>query len=117
MRVFITLIPNQLLRHGMIVAACLAVTPQIGFAASGPNPASGQKLSQQFCAECHVVAPNGKSGWTDAPAFDAIANKSGATLSTLTAYIEKPHMHMVNTGRPPAEANDIAAYILTFRKH
>jgi len=100
-------------RIRLVAAACVLLLPQLAFAA--PNPANGRKLSQQFCAECHVVVPNGKAGWTDAPAFDAIANKPGTTTQFLRTFIQQPHMHMVNTGRPPGQAADIAAYILTLR--
>jgi hypothetical protein len=75
-----------------------------------------RKLSQQHCAECHVVAPGGKRGWTDAPAFDAITNRRGTTAQTLSTFIQHEHMHMVNTGHPPTEANEIAAYFLSLRK-
>jgi hypothetical protein len=87
------------------------------FAEPAPNSAAGHKIAQQYCAECHVIAPYGKRGWTDAPAFDAIAKQRGTTAQTLITFIQRPHMHMVNTGRPPEEAADIAAYILTLRKH
>ena len=100
----------------LTAAGCLVIASQMVFAASAPRPAAGQKLSQQYCAECHVVAPNGKAGWTDAPAFEVIANKRGTTAQSLRNFIEQPHMHMVNTGRPASEASDIAAYILSFRK-
>ena len=82
--------------------------------ANRPDSSRRRRL-QQFCAECHVVVPNGKAGWTDAPAFDAIANKPGTTAKFLRTFIQQPHMHMVNTGRPPGQAADIAAYILTLR--
>jgi cytochrome c len=93
----------------------LAIMPG-AIAAPSPQAAAGLKLSQQYCAECHQVSPSSKSGWTDAPAFDVIANRPGTTVARLDAVIEKPHMKMLNTGRPPEEANAIATYILTLRK-
>lgn len=80
------------------------------------KPAPGLALSQQYCVGCHVVAPSASKGWTDAPAFDAIANRRGTTTASLTAIIEKPHMKMLNTQRPPNEAKAIAAYIMTLRQ-
>ncbi|HEY0183179.1 MAG TPA: cytochrome c [Rhodopila sp.] len=101
----------------VVAAFCLAMTPLVAFADPVPrNVAAGQKLAQQYCAECHVVVPGTGSGWTDAPAFDAVANRQGTTAQTLSSFIQQPHMHMVNTGRPPNEANEIAAYILSLRK-
>ena len=74
-----------------------------------PKPAAGLKLAQQYCAECHVIVPSKARGWTDAPAFDTIANRPGTTVATLDSFIQSPHMHMLNTGRPPVEADQIAA--------
>jgi cytochrome c2 len=101
----------------VVVAAGLAVAALYGHAQSAPsNAATGQKLAEQYCVQCHVVVPNGKAGWTDAPAFDVIANRKETTAAKLSAFIQKPHMHMLNTGRPRGEANSIAAYILSLRK-
>ena len=115
MQTFVSRLPNRPVMFRLIAVAGLALAPHVVFAASASS--AGQKLAQQYCAECHVVAPNGKRGWTDAPAFDAVANRPGTTAQTLTTFIERPHLHMENTGRPPAQANEIAVYILSLRKH
>ena len=111
MPIFIPGMSNRL-----IVAACFILLPFTASADPAPGVAAGQKLAQQYCAECHVVVPSSARGWTDAPAFEAIANRQGTTEKTLSLYILQPHMHMLNTGRPPAEANQIAAYIISLRK-
>jgi cytochrome c len=108
---------NRPISFRLIATLFLAAMPRAVFAEPAPNSAAGHKIAQQYCAECHVIAPYGKRGWTDAPAFDAIAKQRGTTAQTLITFIQRPHMHMVNTGRPPEEAADIAAYILTLRKH
>lgn len=117
MQKFTSRTADRRITYHLIAVACLALAPHAVFADPAPKTTAGQKLAQQYCAECHVIAPNGKRGWTDAPAFDAIANRPGTTAQTLAAVIERPHMHMENTERPPAEANEIAAYILSLRKH
>jgi cytochrome c len=99
-----------------VAAICLATVPRHGFADQPPNAAAGLKLAQQYCVRCHQIAPSGKRGWTDAPAFEAIANRPGSTTETLSATIQKPHMKMLNTQRPVAEANEIAVYIMSLRK-
>ncbi len=99
----------------LLTAACIAAMPYAVFADPAPKAVAGQKLAQQYCAECHVVVPGSGGGWTDAPAFDAIANRKGVTAQKLSGIIQRPHMHMMNTERPAAEANEIAAYILTLR--
>jgi cytochrome c len=107
---------NAWIIPAVIAAACLALVPRCVFAES-PKAAAGLKLAQQYCVECHQVVPSDRKGWTDAPDFDAIANRPGATIVSLDATIEKPHMKMLNTQRPPAEANEIATYIMSLRKH
>jgi cytochrome c len=100
----------------VIAAICLTTVPRHAFADTPPSAAAGLKLAQKNCAGCHQIAPSGKRGWTDAPAFEAIANRPGSTVETLSATIQKPHMKMLNTGRPPAEANEIAVYIMSLRQ-
>ncbi len=100
----------------VIAAICLATVPPRAFAETPSDAAAGLKLAQKNCAGCHQIAPTAKRGWTDAPAFEAIANRPGSTVETLSATIQKPHMKMLNTGRPVAEANEIAVYIMSLRK-
>ena len=87
------------------------------FAAPPAKGEAGRELSHRYCIQCHLIAPAASKGWTDAPAFDTIANRPATTLAGLTAFIQQPHMHMLNTGRPPAEATEIATYILSLRKN
>ncbi len=94
-------------------ALALAIVPFRAFA--DPKPLPGLALSQKYCTECHVVTPSASKGWTDAPTFESIANRSGATVATLTAIIEKPHMKMLNVERPRNEAQAIATYIMSLR--
>jgi mono/diheme cytochrome c family protein len=116
MQRFTPRMPGRRALYRLVAAAGLTIAPYTVFAASLPKATAGQKLAHQYCAGCHVVVPSGKRGWTDAPAFAVIANRAGTTTQTLTVFIERPHMHMENTGRPPAEADEIAAYILSLRK-
>ena len=70
-------------------------------AQSPPNlVATGKQLAQKYCIQCHVVVPSGKPGWTDAPAFDAIANRPGITAAKISDIAQKPHMNMMNDERP-----------------
>jgi hypothetical protein len=61
--------------------------------------------------------PSASKGWTDAPAFDAIANRPNTNAAGISAFLRKPHMKMLNNERPPNEAQMIAAYIMTLRRH
>ena len=77
--------------------------------------AGGKALAEQYCTRCHVIAQGGGTGWTDAPTFQALAKRDGASAAKLSSFIQQPHMHMLDTARPPAEANALAAYIMSLR--
>jgi mono/diheme cytochrome c family protein len=105
-------------KSALVTAGLLALSGPLAHAQPVANTAAaGHVLAEQFCADCHVVAPNGRPGWTDAPAFDAIANRPDTTEAKLSAFIQIPHAHMLNTGRPKNESEGIATYILSLRKN
>ena len=109
------------LRHDGIVcaAAVIGMLAVSGYAQSPPeNVARGQALAEKFCTQCHAIVRNGPAGWTDAPSFAAIADRPTTTAAWLNAVIQQPHMHMLaeSVPRSRAEANDIAAYILSLRQ-
>jgi mono/diheme cytochrome c family protein len=83
-----------------------------------PNTAAaGQQLAEKYCVTCHIIGPSGHGGWTDAPRFDAIANRPNVSAAQISAFVQKPHMNMLNDQRPKPEADAIATYILSLRKH
>ena len=91
-----------------------------GFSGDGhAEPASvseGYRLADARCAICHVIVANGPGSWTDAPPFASIANRPEMTRAWLAEFIQKPHMHMLTNYYTPAQANDIADYILSLRQ-
>ena len=110
---------GTLLALGMVGVICLIVSGQ-RVNAQGTQPAvnevaMGLDIAQRLCSECHVVISSNKGGWTDAPAFEVIANRPTATATALSRFIQQPHMHMLNSARPPREADAISAYIMSLR--
>lgn len=105
--------------HGSLVAltfaALLRVAPATGSSWSSADIAAGKRFAGQYCATCHTIAPGGPGGWTDAPDFASIANRPNQTAGRLSAFIQEPHIHMLNDRRPPIEAHRIAAYIMSLR--
>lgn len=108
---------------GTLLTACgfaavwLTMSGQFAHAQStARSAAAGQDLAQRFCAGCHVIVPSAKGGWTDAPGFVEIANRQDTTAAKLSGFIQKPHMHMLNTGRPLHEPDEISTYIMSLRK-
>lgn len=95
-------------------ASAPSANPASGTAAA--LAAEGRTIAQRDCVECHVVVPSSKPGWTDAPAFDVIANRRGETAARISAAVQKGHIDMLNDQRPKPEADAIAAYIISLRK-
>lgn len=103
-----------------LAAVGLALAWPVPDASAQPVPntaAQGKQLAQQYCVTCHIITPTGHGGWTDAPRFDAIANRPDASAAKISAFVQQPHMNMLNDQRPKAEADAIATYILSLRKH
>jgi mono/diheme cytochrome c family protein len=105
-------------RFGALAGLCLAVVAHAACAQTPPaNVAAGQALADRFCSNCHVIAANGQGSWTDAPNFDVIANRDDVSAAKLSAFIQQPHLHMLNTGLLPVrDADAIAAYIVSLRR-
>lgn len=101
----------------VVTVACLGALPLAAAAepASGSS-ATGQKLAEKYCADCHVVALTPKPAWNDPLPFQVIANRPETTAAFLIGHIRKEHAHTPTNARPAAEADDIAAYILSLRK-
>lgn len=97
---------------GVPMPPSLALAPS---ARAAPRVETGAALAKHYCATCHVVVRSASQGWTNAPSFVSIANRHTSTVAGLSAFIQKPHMHMLNTRRPPGEADAIAAYIMSLR--
>jgi mono/diheme cytochrome c family protein len=99
-----------------VAALATVLMVPLAAAAQPAAVATGQKLAGQMCQQCHVIAPSKAASWTDAPTFESIAARPGLTAASLSAIIQKPHMHMTNDQRPKNEADALAAYILSLRK-
>ena len=101
------------------VAAVWGLFSLLAFSASGfaqnKSVTEGHRLVQP-CARCHVIVANGPSSWTDAPSFEAIANRPGIQRAWLAKFVQQDHMHMLTDNYTDAQANSIASYILSLRK-
>jgi mono/diheme cytochrome c family protein len=95
---------------GALLSVTMAVLlPQTAMAASAAN---GGKMAERWCAACHVVSKDQKSGGsTQSPPFSAIAKKPGFDASKLALFLLLPHPRMPDMNMSRAEAEDLAAYI------
>lgn len=79
--------------------------------ASAADLANGLKLSEHWCASCHVVSTSQKQASADAPTFSDIARrKEGRQLSL---FLTVPHGQMPNMSLSQPEVADIVGYILS----
>jgi mono/diheme cytochrome c family protein len=79
------------------------------------DAANGKRVAARWCAACHVVAPDQRQAYADAPSFREIANRPNFSESGLATFLLNPHAKMPNMSLTRIEANDIAAYIRTLR--
>jgi mono/diheme cytochrome c family protein len=73
----------------------------------------GATLAKRWCATCHVVAADQKTGTTQAPPFSAIAKQPGIDAGKIALYLLAPHPRMPDMNLSRAEAAYLAAYIKT----
>jgi cytochrome c len=102
----------------VVTVACLGALPLAAKAdPTAEAVTTGQKLAQKYCADCHVIELTPKPAWNDPPPFQATANRPDVTAATLAAHIRKPHGNVATNARPPADADALAAYILSLRRN
>jgi mono/diheme cytochrome c family protein len=98
-------------RSGCLALAAL-VAASTAFAADSGR---GQRLAQQHCSPCHVVAAPQRNEVAGAPPFDVIGRKYGFDVTKIGFAILGPHPRM-NFSPRRADADDIAAYIGTLSR-
>lgn len=82
-------------------------------AAVAADVANGEKLAKRWCAACHVVAADQKSGNTQVAPFSAIAKVPNFDAAKLALYLLTPHPKMPDMSLSRSEAADLAAYIVS----
>lgn len=110
------------------IAYCLLptvfATMLTGLAFAQPKPGvdakadarNGERLAQQWCATCHVVAPGQTRATAAVATFAEIASRPGFNAAQLALFLLNPHPVMPNMGLTRTEAADLASYIATQRK-
>jgi len=76
----------------------------------------GGELAKRWCASCHIVSADQKSGSTQAPPFSAVAKRPHFDQSRLAYFLLDPHPKMPDMGLSRNDANDLAAFIATQKK-
>ena len=98
----------------LILAFTLLAGPAL--AQSTPLATEGARLAQQWCANCHAIAPGQQSPTGDAaPSFPAIARLTPTTELSLRVFLQTPHANMPNYQLTRNETDAVVAYILSLR--
>ena len=97
---------------GVVVPiAAAAVGFGLAISMANADPASGERLARQWCASCHVVAPDQKGPAVDVQPFSAIARMPGFNREKVAFFLLDPHPKMPNMFLSRGEAADLADYI------
>jgi mono/diheme cytochrome c family protein len=94
--------------YGLLCGAALAAAPFSAFAA---DPFHGEELAKRWCASCHIISTEQKTGSTQAPPFSAIAKEPRFDARALAYFLLEPHPKMPDMGLSRNAASDLAAYI------
>jgi mono/diheme cytochrome c family protein len=71
----------------------------------------GEQLARRWCAACHIVASDQRSGADNVPSFASVAQRPGFSADKLAFFLLDPHPKMPNMGLSRGAAADLAAYI------
>ena len=78
--------------------------------------AEGQRLAEQWCANCHRLHAGGPGPATDAVAgFPAIAARPGRNAEAIATFLRTPHAGMPDHGLTLRQAQDLAAFVAAQR--
>ncbi len=96
-----------------IAAALLSLFAVAALSSAGEaaDAANGGTLAKRWCAACHLVASDQKSGSTQTPPFSAVAKMPGIDAAKISLYLLAPHPKMPDMNLSRGEAADLAAYI------
>jgi mono/diheme cytochrome c family protein len=91
----------------------LVAVTALPHAAAAADAANGERLAKRWCAACHVVSSDQKSGNTQAAPFSAVAKVPGFDAAKLALFLLFPHPKMPDMSLTRNEAADLAAYIVS----
>lgn len=101
------------MRKLVLVLFLMAASNAGAWGAEAGVPESGAKLSQTWCASCHLIGTDDtQTALADVPSFVAIAKTMDETRREMLAmWLTRPHGNMPDPSLTRAEIADILAYI------
>jgi mono/diheme cytochrome c family protein len=86
-----------------------------GTAAFGADAGKGLQIARRWCASCHIIEPNQRTGSEPVPPFATIARMPNLDASKIALFLLNPHPKMPDMSLTRDEAADLAAYIVTLK--
>lgn len=80
------------------------------------DPASGRRLAEAWCTECHTIGPKTVGAVRPGPDFAEVAKRPSTTALSLNVFLRSNHDNMPNFILTRGQADDIVAYILTLKE-
>ena len=86
------------------------------------NPVFGRRIADDFCSQCHIVAPEKEPGRGElggrkvAPDLTQRVRDPGVTELALRTYLQTSHPRMPNIMLKQEETDDLIAYLLTLKE-
>jgi mono/diheme cytochrome c family protein len=71
----------------------------------------GETIAKRWCAACHIVATDQKTGADNVPSFESIGARPDFSATKLAAFLRDPHPKMPNMALSRSDSDDLAAYI------
>jgi mono/diheme cytochrome c family protein len=97
-------------RQATVFAASVGATT-----AFGADAGNGLQLARRWCASCHIIESDQRTGSEAAPPFATIARLPDFGASKIAFFLLYPHPKMPDMSLTRAEAADLAAYIATMK--
>jgi mono/diheme cytochrome c family protein len=103
----------------LFVVALVLIAPRAASAATvADDPvASGRRIAEAWCKQCHAIDANALRTGTTAPDFTAVANQPSTTALSLKVFLRSDHAKMPNFIIEPNDTDDVIQYILSLKRN
>lgn len=106
---------RPLLRFVLTIASSLAMAAPVLAQDTPGDVASGRRLAETLCANCHQIDFQQPKAAARAPGFVQIAKMPSTTGLALSVFLKTSHDVMPNYILSRQESEDIVAYILSLK--
>ena len=100
----------------LAIAALLLIRLHVASGAQQDSVSAGRRLAEAWCRECHAFEMSDAGTMGRAPDFVRIANRTSTTELSLKVFLRTNHRSMPNLIIAPAEADDLAQFILSLKR-